>query len=127
MERMAQAGEELFDAEISRRSLLAAGAVAAGGVLAGPGMLRRAFAAPAGAGPYGPLLAADANGIQLPEGFSSRRIANALLPVPGTTYQLPVFPDGQATYRTKDGGWILVTNSESVATFGAGASAIRFS
>ena len=34
---------------------------------------RTAAAAPgAGAGPYGPLRAADANGLQLPEGFTSR-------------------------------------------------------
>ena len=115
---------------LSRRALLAAGAVAAGGLTLGSGstLVRRALAAPAGkgAGPYGPLQAADANGVQLPEGFESREIARSLLPVPGTSYQLPVFPDGQATYRTGDGGWILVTNSESVAQFGAGTSAIRF-
>ena len=53
-------------------------------------------------------------------------IARGIDPVAGTSYTLPVFPDGQATYRTGDGGWILVTNSESLATFGAGTSAIRF-
>jgi len=38
----------------------------------------------------------------------------------------PVFPDGQATFRSGDGGWILVTNSESLSASGAGTSAIRF-
>lgn len=119
---------DVFEAELSRRSLLAAGAVAAGGLTLGSGLVRRALAAPAraGAGPYGPLLAADANGIQLPKGFTSRRVARAGVPVAGSTYQLPIFPDGQATFRTGDGGWILVTNSESVAATGAGTSAIRF-
>ena len=115
-------------AGISRRSLLAAGAVAAGAASLGPGLVRRALAAPAraGAGPYGPLLAPDANGVQLPKGFSSRIVAQATQPVGGTLYTLPIFPDGQATFRTEDGGWILVTNSESVAASGAGVSATRF-
>lgn len=117
-----------FETELSRRSLLAAGAVAAGGLTFGPSLVRQALAAPAraGEGPYGPLRPPDANGIQLPAGFRSRTIARAQLPVPGTTYPLPIFPDGQATYRTTDGGWILVTNSESIAVTGAGTSAIRF-
>jgi secreted PhoX family phosphatase len=41
-------------------------------------------------------------------------------------YPWPVFPDGQATFQAADGGWILVTNSESLAATGAGTSAIRF-
>jgi secreted PhoX family phosphatase len=41
-------------------------------------------------------------------------------------YSWPIFPDGQATFGTADGGWILVTNSESLAITGAGTSAIRF-
>jgi uncharacterized protein len=122
------AGDAAETGTISRRYLLAAGAVAAGGLSVGPEMVRRALAAPAraGRGPYGPLLPPDANGVQLPAGFSSRRIASASRPVPGTSYVLPIFPDGQATYRTADGGWILVTNSESIASVGAGVSAIRF-
>ena len=114
---------------ISRRRFLASGALAAGSVAFGPGLLRDALAAPAtdGPSPYGPLLAPDANDLMLPAGFTSRLIARHSLPVEGTAYPFPIFPDGQATFQTADGGWILVTNSESVAASGAGASAIRFS
>ena len=62
----------------------------------------------------------------LPPGFRSRIVARGLSPVANTGYLWPVFPDGQATFATGDGGWILVTNSESVAASGAGTSAIRF-
>lgn len=113
---------------ISRRRFLATGALAAGTAAFGPGLLRDALAAPAvaGEGPYGPLLPPDANSLMLPEGFRSRLIARRLEPVPGTSYSFPIFPDGQATYPTADGGWILVTNSESLAITEAGTSAIRF-
>ncbi len=113
---------------ISRRRLLATGAVTAGGLALGPTLLRDALAAPArgGVSPYGRLRTPDSNGIQLPKGFESRLIARAGTPVAGTGYVLPIFPDGQATFRTEDGGWILVTNSESLAAVGAGTSAIRF-
>jgi len=113
---------------ISRRRFIATGALAAGSFALAPGFLRDALAAPAkaGAGPYGPLLAPNANALMLPSGFRSRLVARGLEFVPGTTYQLPVFPDGQATFQTRNGGWILVTNAESLAGSGAGASAIRF-
>jgi hypothetical protein len=112
--------------EISRRQLIVSGALAAGVLAGSPRLLREALAAPAraGASPYGPLGPPDANGLMLPPGFSSREIARGLAPVAG--YPWPVFSDGQATFPTADGGWILVTNSESLAPTGAGASAIRF-
>jgi uncharacterized protein len=111
---------------ISRRELIVSGALAAGALAGSPRLLRDALAAPAraGAGPYGPLGAPDANGLMLPPGFTSREIARGLAEVAG--YPWPIFPDGQATYATADGGWILVTNSESLAPTGAGTSAIRF-
>jgi uncharacterized protein len=111
---------------ISRRQLIVSGALAAGALAGSPRLLREALAAPARAGvsPYGPLGPADANGLMLPPGFSSREIARGLSNVSG--YPWPIFPDGQATYPTADGGWILVTNSESLAVTGAGTSAIRF-
>lgn len=80
----------------------------------------------AGPSPYGELGAADANGLMLPPGFTSRRIAVGGQPVGGSSYTLPRFPDGQATFKTADGGWILVTNSESPAALGGGTSATRF-
>jgi uncharacterized protein len=113
---------------ISRRQLIVSGALAAGALAGSPRLLREALAAPARAadGPYGPLGPPDANGLMLPPGFSSREIARGLAPVSGSAYQWPVFSDGQATFGTLDGGWILVTNSESLAASGAGSSAIRF-
>jgi secreted PhoX family phosphatase len=55
------------------------------------------------------------------------------LPVAGTGYTWHIFSDGQATYRTRDGGFILVSNSENPPDIGVdspdalgGASAIRF-
>jgi secreted PhoX family phosphatase len=80
----------------------------------------------AAASSYGALRAADANGLRLPPGFTSRLIARSGQVVPGTAYPWHVFPDGQATFPTGDGGWVLVSNSESVAASGAGSSAIRF-
>ena len=111
---------------VSRRQLIVSGALAAGALAGSPRLLREALAAPAraGASPYGPLGPPDANGLMLPPGFSSREVARGLAQVAG--YPWPVFPDGQATFPTADGGWILVTNSESLAPAGAGTSAIRF-
>ncbi len=113
---------------LSRRDLLRSGAVAAGALTFGPGWLRSALAAPAVAGPspYGPLGPPDANNLMLPPGFTSRVVSRGRLPVAGTAYEMSVAPDGQATYRTADGGWILTTNSEAPAASGGGASATRF-
>ncbi|WP_165831353.1 alkaline phosphatase PhoX [Abyssibacter profundi] len=62
----------------------------------------------------GPLQAANADGIQLPEGFSSRVVAvNRQPPIasnPG--YLWHTDPDGGACFRTDDGGWIYVSNAE---------------
>ena len=68
----------------------------------------------------------DARGLRLPDGFRSRVVARARQPVRGTGYEWHLFPDGQATYPTADGGWILVSNSEAPASVGGGAGAIRF-
>jgi uncharacterized protein len=113
---------------LRRRDFIGAGLTGAGALALGPGFWRQALAAPAvpGPGPYGPLQAADANGLMLPPGFRSRLIARANELVPGTAYPWHIFPDGQATFSTPDDGWILVSNSESVAASGAGSSAIRF-
>ncbi|MFJ8544446.1 alkaline phosphatase PhoX [Streptomyces sp. NPDC093586] len=84
-----------------------------------------ASAAPAqpGAGPYGPLGTADANGIQLPSGFTSRVIARSGQRVGSTSYTWHPAPDGGACYA--DGtGWIYVSNSEVAST--GGASAVKF-
>jgi secreted PhoX family phosphatase len=114
---------------LTRRQLLGAGVggvatVAVGGALwrdvleAAPTAPRRA----ASAG-YGPRLAPDGNGIRLPEGFVSRTIARGEEKVAATGYRWHLASDGMATFPTEDGGWILVSNSE---TLDGGASAIRF-
>ncbi|MEU6703114.1 PhoX family protein [Streptomyces wuyuanensis] len=85
-----------------------------------------ASAAPAqpGPGPYGALGAADANGIQLPAGFTSRVIARSGQKVAGTSYTWHNAPDGGACF-TDGSGWIYVSNSEINPSGGAGA--VRFS
>ncbi|MFI2367232.1 alkaline phosphatase PhoX [Streptomyces sp. NPDC018833] len=84
-----------------------------------------ASAAPAqpGPGPYGALGAADANGIQLPAGFTSRVIARSGQTVGSTSYTWHNAPDGGACFANGT-GWIYVSNSEISST--GGASAIRF-
>ncbi|GGK98548.1 hypothetical protein Sme01_62270 [Sphaerisporangium melleum] len=84
-----------------------------------------ALAAPAqnATGPYGPLGSADANGIQLPAGFTSQVVARSGQKVAGTSHTWHSAPDGGACFA--DGtGWIYVSNSE--INPGGGASAIRF-
>jgi hypothetical protein len=110
----------------TRRQFLGAGLAGAGALAFGPGFWSSALAARrrAAASAYGPLQAADGRGLMLPEGFRSRVIARANRLVRG--YPWHIFSDGQATFPTADGGWILVSNSESIALTGAGSSAIRF-
>lgn len=82
----------------------------------------RLAAASEGSGPYGALLAADANGLCLPAGFTSRVIATSGQVVAGTSYVWHAAPDGGACFPTSDGGWIYTSNSElSSGTGGAGA------
>ncbi len=120
---------------IRRREFLQASVVGTGALAFGSAFWRDALAAPAkeGPSPYGPLKPADANGIMLPEGFSSRVIAQGGQTVPGTSYTWHIWSDGAATYSTDDGGFILVSNSENPPDLGVqtpgspgGASAIRF-
>lgn len=113
------------------------GLVAAGALTFGPRFYEEALAAPAvqGRGPYGPPKV-EQNGLLLPKGFSSRVIARGGQPVGSTGYVWPIFPDGAATFRTRDGGWILTVNTEVPTPFHlpldygdpgeGGASAIRF-
>jgi len=100
--------------------------VTVGAAIFGPALWRGLSAAPAqpGEGPYGPLQEPDANGLMLPEGFTSRVVAMSTLPVVPSAYVWHIFPDGGATYPTDDGGWIYVSNSEVPEIGGAGA--VRF-
>jgi hypothetical protein len=117
------------DAGTTRRRFLAASAGTVGALAFGPGFWRSALAqgsVVAGPNPYGALQPPDANGLRLPPGFRSRIVARAHRPVTGTVYPWHVFPDGGATFPAADGGWVLASNSESLAASGAGSSAIRF-
>ncbi|HEY8582477.1 MAG TPA: alkaline phosphatase PhoX, partial [Capillimicrobium sp.] len=112
---------------LRRRELLATGFAAAGALAFGPAFWRDALAAPAalGPGPYGPLQPPDALGLSLPAGFQAREVARAGSPVAGTAYLWHRNCDGMSTYAAPDGGWIVVSNSESVPLQG-GVSALRF-
>ena len=72
---------------MDRRSFLRSSALAVGVTALGPSFWSRAYAAPAtpGPGPYGGLLPADANGVMLPKGFTSRILATTGSVVAGTS------------------------------------------
>jgi hypothetical protein len=74
-----------------------------------------------------PQVGADANGVLLPPGFSSRVIARGGEIIAGTALKYRVFPDGAATFADKEvlGGWYLAVNHEIPAT--GGVTSIRFS
>ncbi|MFE0024044.1 alkaline phosphatase PhoX [Amycolatopsis sp. NPDC059021] len=110
---------------MKRRNFLRAAVIGAGVTAFGNTLTSSALAAPAqnGPSPYGPLQAADTNGIQLPAGFTSRVIARSGQQVASTGYTWHSAPDGGAVFP--DGtGWIYVSNSE--INPGGGASAVRF-
>ncbi|MDG4829581.1 DUF839 domain-containing protein [Solwaraspora sp. WMMD1047] len=114
---------------MERRTVLRAAAVGAtvgAGSAAFSGALwQQAFAGPAqtGPSPYGDLRAADANGVALPAGFTSRVIGRSRQRVAGTSYVWHDAPDGGACFPDGD-GWIYVSNSE--IPFLGGVGAVRF-
>lgn len=114
---------------MSRRSFVAGVSALAGSQLFGAPFWRDAvFAAePAvpGTGPYGPLQAPDANGVQLPAGFTSRLIGVAGQRVGSTGFRWHHAPDGGGCFAAADGGWIYVSNSE-IGSAKGGVSAVRF-
>ena len=125
--------------QLDRRLFLKAGLTSAASLAFGPAFLKRAFATGpvtvAPAGPYGPLLPFDANGIALPPGFTSREIARGgeiVSATGGDPYAWHFRTDGQATFPTlgagsrPDRGWILVANSEVRGPPGGGVSAVEF-
>lgn len=81
----------------------------------------------------GDLQAPNDFGMRLPQGFSARIVAKAGQKLTKdrwwrrTSYRWHSFPDGGATFPTDDGGWIYVSNSETVSILGGGVSAVRFS
>ena len=72
---------------------------------------------------YGPLRPPNEHGMRLPEGFRSRIVARGGEPVARTGYRWHLASDGMATFPDEGGGFVLVSNSE---TLDGGASAIRF-
>ncbi|MDZ4299136.1 MAG: DUF839 domain-containing protein [Moraxellaceae bacterium] len=63
----------------------------------------------------GPLMPPDANGVQLPAGFSSRVVA-VVGEAPLATnpnFKWHSDPDGGGVFATDDGGWIYLSNSEA--------------
>jgi len=90
----------------------------------------------------GPLLPGNADGIQLPAGFSSRVLAVFNEPpiLSNPSYLWHSDPDGGATFRTADGGWIYVSDAEvrdvsagtareqaeAIAPFMGGVGALQF-
>lgn len=79
----------------------------------------------------GELVKSDVDGIFIPEGFSIRRVAvSGTAPAGGLfngkiDYIWHGFPDGGAVFpAAEDGGWVYVSNSETVTAGGVGA--LRF-
>jgi len=112
---------------LRRRHFLATGIGVAGAMFT-PAWLRQALAADAvaGPGPYGELLPPNEFGMQLPSGFTGRQISRGGDPIGPTAYPWHFAPDGQATFQTADGGFVLVQNSEAPGVLGGGSSAMRF-
>ncbi|MGH8977172.1 MAG: alkaline phosphatase PhoX, partial [Acidimicrobiia bacterium] len=103
-------------ADFSRREFLR---LAGGGTLlvtvGGTGLLAACDPAP--------LKNADANGLKLPPGFTSRVIATSGQLVASTGHVWHVSPDGGACFPLEGGGWSYVSNCESVP---GGAGFVRF-
>lgn len=79
----------------------------------------------------GELGSADDNGVRLPEGFRSRIVAEAGYRVRRSffdrlDYRWHIYPDGGATFATRDGGWVYASNCEAPSFLGGGVSALRF-
>jgi hypothetical protein len=117
---------------VSRRKAIQRGSLGLAALAVGPSLLSisRPLAAETLAH-IGELTNADSNGIRLPMGFSSRQIAAAGQRVRRSfwnrsRYRWHTYPDGGATFAADDGGWVYVSNSETVSILGGGASAIRF-
>lgn len=113
---------------LTRRALLRRSAHTAGSTAALSLFGNAVVATPAGAASaddFGPLQAADANGLELPVGFTSRVVATSGQTVTGTSYTWHPNPDGGAVFPTPSGGWIYVSNDESSGGSG-GASALVF-
>ena len=123
---MTKPSDLIFDPkrrEFLRRSFAGLGWMMAGGVLSRCSTEGDAMSNIAN---LGPLEGPDENGLLLPAGFSSRIIARSGQAVGDTGYVWHNAPDGGAVFPTGDGGWIYVSNSETLPQVGGGCSAVRF-
>ena len=70
----------------------------------------------------------DANGLYLPDGYSSEIVAVSGQAIAATGYVFSGDPDGAGTFEDPDvgGGWYLAVNHESLAPAGGGVSTLRF-
>jgi uncharacterized protein len=110
----------------TRRAWLTRSLTLAGAPMLGLAQWREAFSqVSTGAGPYGPLVEPDANGVRLPKGFTARLIAVSGERVANSRYDWHFQPDGGATFAMRDGGWVYACNAELNGTAG-GVGAIRF-
>ncbi len=108
------------EAVLDRRRFLQAG-ILGGALLAADALFaRRASAVPR----YGPVGPVDANGLQLPPGFTSRIVARSNVVVSGTTYKWHRAPDGGRVFAAPD-GWVYVSNCE-LANGAGGVGMLRF-
>ncbi|MFB9067671.1 alkaline phosphatase PhoX [Pseudofulvimonas gallinarii] len=116
-------------AQRARRQFLRQSLLAAGVLAIGPRLVGRAFAAATDGGleawDYGPLLPANAHGLRLPAGFSSRIIARADEVIGRSGYAWHRAPDGGACFAAGDGGWVYASNSE-LGPGAGGVGAVRF-
>ena len=113
---------------MDRRKFLTLAAAGTGAALLGVDYWRDQFSMAANRsdeGPYGPLQAADDNGIELPEGFKSRIVAHSGRKVANSDHTWHANPDGGACFQVPTGGWVYVSNAE-VGKGGGGVTAIRF-
>ena len=75
-------------------------------------------------GNLGALGAPDGNGLMLPDGFSARIVARSGETVGDSDYVWHDAPDGGACFLAEDGGYVYVSNSETI--FEAGVGALSF-
>ncbi|PSJ16833.1 alkaline phosphatase PhoX [Nitrosomonas supralitoralis] len=109
--------------DINRRKLLQYGFMGLGaffGNILLPMPVRAATSSLLSLGDLGP---ADANGIRLPPGFTSRVVAHSGQKL--FDYVWHAAPDGGAVFRVANGDWIYVSNSE-IDDGGGGVGALRF-
>ncbi len=106
-----------------RRKLLQYGFMGLGAFIGSSWLPAYVKAAPRPLTELGKLQPADANGICLPVGFTSRIVARSGHAQFGYTWHAA--PDGGAIFATGDDGWIYVSNSE-VDHKAGGVGALRF-